>query len=90
MLILVKKLVIKILNSKVGDHVRISNYKNIFAKDYTPNWSEEIFMIKESFSICKKIEDHDFSLFMVSFDIQSLFTKIPLDEKIDICVDRAF
>ena len=22
---------------KVGDHVRISNYKNIFAKGYTPN-----------------------------------------------------
>ena len=32
---------------KVGDHVRISKYKNIFAKDYTPNWSEEIFLIKE-------------------------------------------
>ena len=25
---------------KVGDHVRISNYKNIFAKGYAPNWSE--------------------------------------------------
>ena len=24
---------------KVGDHVRISKYKNIFAKEYTPNWS---------------------------------------------------
>ena len=32
---------------KVGDHVRISKYKNIFAKDYTPNWSEEVFIIKE-------------------------------------------
>ena len=32
---------------KVGDHVRISKYKSIFAKDYTPNWSEEIFVIKE-------------------------------------------
>ena len=32
---------------KVGNHVRISKYKNIFAKDYTPNWSEEVFMIKE-------------------------------------------
>ena len=27
---------------KVGDHVRISKYKNIFAKGYTRNWSEEI------------------------------------------------
>ena len=32
---------------KVGDHVRISNYKNIFTKGYMPNWSEEIFIIKK-------------------------------------------
>ena len=30
----------------VVDHVRISKYKNIFAKVYTPNWSEETFVIK--------------------------------------------
>ena len=32
---------------KVGDHVRISNYKNIFAKGYMPNWAEETFVIKK-------------------------------------------
>ena len=32
---------------KVGDHGRISKYKNIFAKGYTPNWSEEVAVIKE-------------------------------------------
>ena len=32
---------------KVGDHVRISKYKNAFAKWYTPNWSEEVFIIKK-------------------------------------------
>ena len=32
---------------KDGDYVRISKYKNIFAKGYTPNWSEEVFVIKE-------------------------------------------
>ena len=32
---------------KVGDHVRISKYKNIFAKGYFPNWSEEVFVIKK-------------------------------------------
>ena len=32
---------------KVGDLVRISKYKNIFAKGYTPNWSEEVFVIKK-------------------------------------------
>ena len=30
---------------RVGDHVRISKYKNIFANGYTPNWSEEVFVI---------------------------------------------
>ena len=32
---------------KVDDHVRISKYKNIFAKGHTPNWSEECFVIKK-------------------------------------------
>ena len=32
---------------KVGDHIRISKYKSIFAKGYTPNWSEKKFLIKE-------------------------------------------
>ena len=32
---------------QVGDQVRISKYKNIFAKGYTTNWSEEIFVIKK-------------------------------------------
>ena len=32
---------------KVGDDVRISKYKNIFAKGYTLNWSEEVFVIKK-------------------------------------------
>ena len=31
---------------KIGDIVRISNYKNIFAKGYVPNWSE-VFVIKK-------------------------------------------
>ena len=32
---------------KIGDHVRISKYNTIFAKGYAPNWSEEVFVIKE-------------------------------------------
>ena len=32
---------------KFGDHFRISKYKNIFAKGYTPNWSEEVFVISK-------------------------------------------
>lgn len=30
---------------KIGDDVRISKYKNLFAKGYTPNWTTEIFKI---------------------------------------------
>ena len=30
---------------KVNDHVRISKYKNIFAKGYVPNWLEKVFKV---------------------------------------------
>ena len=30
---------------KVGDRIRISKFKNIFAEGYTPNWSREIFIV---------------------------------------------
>ena len=29
---------------KADDNVRISKYKNIIAKEYTPNWSKEVFI----------------------------------------------
>ena len=32
---------------KIGDHVRILKYKNIFANGYTPNWSEEVFIVNK-------------------------------------------
>ena len=32
---------------KIGDHVRILKYKNIFAQGYRPNWSEEVFVISK-------------------------------------------
>ena len=44
---------------KVGDHVRISKYKSIFAKGYTPNWSEEVFIKK------LKIQFHGHMLLMM-------------------------
>ena len=42
-----KEVNVKNAKFKIGDHVRISKYKNIFAKGYTPNWSEEVFVIKK-------------------------------------------
>ena len=32
---------------KIGDHVRISKYKNIFTKGYMSNWSEEVLIISK-------------------------------------------
>ena len=33
---------------EIGDTLKISKYKNIFAKGYPRNWSEEVFVIKKS------------------------------------------
>ena len=32
---------------RIADHVKISKYRNIFTKGYSPNWSEEVFVIKK-------------------------------------------
>ena len=50
----------KDLKFKVGDHVRISKYKNIFAKGYMPNWSEEYLLLKKL-----KILFHGIMLLMI-------------------------
>ena len=42
-----KKINYKDPKFKVGDRLRLSKYKNIFAKGYIPNWSEEVFVIKK-------------------------------------------
>ena len=40
------KIMMQILKRKVGDHLRISKYKNIYPKDYSPDWSEKAFLSK--------------------------------------------
>ena len=32
---------------KVGYHIKISKYKNIFTKGYTPNWSGDVFVVNK-------------------------------------------
>ena len=44
---LVKKINDKDSKFKIGDIVRISKYKNIFVKDYVPNWHEDVFVINK-------------------------------------------
>ena len=42
------KILIKNLKFKAGHHARISKYKNVFAKGYAPNWSEEVFVVSKT------------------------------------------
>ena len=45
------------------------------------------FTVKDSFSFAKEITKYDSSLFMVSLDVESLFTNVPLKETINNCVN---
>ena len=45
---------------KIGDIVTISKYKNIFAKGYVPNWSEEVFVLKKVKTLEKKLKKKKF------------------------------
>ena len=55
-------------------------------KDFTINE----YTIKDLFSFAEEIVGQDSNLYMVSFDVESLFTNIPLDETINICADRVY
>ena len=47
MLNTMKILIKKYSKFKVSDHFRISKDKNIFAKGYTPNWPEQVFVVSK-------------------------------------------
>ena len=61
------------------------NLAMFLVKILTPLTTNE-FTVKDSFSFAEKIRNQDQTLFMASLDVDSLFTNIPLDETIDICV----
>ena len=46
-MILLLNILKKQINNILNSNVRISKYKNIFAKGYTPNWSEEVFVVNK-------------------------------------------
>ena len=48
------------------------------------------YTIKDSFSFCEELKHFNTNLIMASFDIESLFTNIPLQETIDLCVQKLF
>ena len=55
-------------------------------KDFTLNE----YTVRDSFSFCDEIQEEDNNLYMASFDIESFFTNISLDETINICVNSVF
>ena len=57
---------------KASDHVRISKYKNIFAKGYAPNWSEEMFVVKKTLSWTYVISNLSGAEIVGSFDEKEL------------------
>ena len=48
------------------------------------------YTIKDSFTFAEELRSFDSKLVMTSFDIESLFTNIPLQETIDLCVENLF
>ena len=49
-----------------------------------------MYTVKTSFEFAKEIADHNPALFMASLDVESLFTKIHLEETISVCCDSLF
>ena len=48
------------------------------------------FTTRDSFTFSDDIRKQDANLFMTLFDVDSLFTNIPLNETIDICVKKLY
>ena len=57
---------------KIGDIVRTTKYKNNFAKGYSPNWSEEVLMIKKVKILCR---GHILLMILTEKKLLELFTK---------------
>ena len=48
------------------------------------------YTIKDSFTFPEELQSLDSKLVMASFDIESLITNIPLQEIIDLCIEKLF
>ena len=67
-------------------HIMLQNFLGAILKEHTINE----YTVRDSFSFCNEIRKQDLSFYTTSFDIQSLFTNISLDETINICVNGVF
>ena len=48
------------------------------------------FTVKDFFSFAKEIVEQDSSFYMGNLDVDSLFTNIPLEETINICIESIY
>ena len=55
-----------------------------------PHLTSNQFTLKDSFEFAKIVCEQDAGLFMASLDVDSLFTNVPLEETIHICVNELF
>ena len=65
---------------------KIAKYLVPILSEFTKN----NFVAKDSFDFAQKVREQNPDLFMASFDIDSLFTNVPLDETIELCVKKLF
>ena len=74
--------------------IGIYNYKlaKWLAGILTPLWKESPFMLKDTFEFVNKVKEikTDTDKFMLSFDVESLFTNVPTDETIEIMLKKLF
>ena len=71
--------------------INVPSYK--LAKFFVPlltSLTSNDFTIKDSFSFAEEVSSFDCAHYMTSFDIESLFINIPLEETINICVEKLF
>ena len=64
---------------KIGDYVRLSTYKNVFAKGCAPNWSEEVFAIKKVKILC---HGHVSLMVLIEKKLLERFTKMNCKKQI--------
>ena len=55
-----------------------------------PDIMQNEFTVKESFAFVDKILTQNNDLYMGSLDVDALFTDIPLDQNIGICIKKLF
>ena len=81
---------------KVGNHVALLKYENIFAKGYTPNWSEDVFVSKKVINnvpqtcVIENLNEKEFFGTYSEKELQKTNQAEPRDEKIKKRVDKLY